>query len=77
MKGSYSIKAVLPAIFPNDPELSYNNLEGVHGGQEASAAYLALEDMTEEERIKTREGLLKYCELDTLAMVRSISKRIA
>ena len=27
MGGSFSIKSVLPAIFPNDPELNYHNLE--------------------------------------------------
>ncbi len=51
MKGSYSIKAVLPALFPNDPELSYDNLEGVHNGQEAQGAYAAMEDMTHEELV--------------------------
>ena len=35
MGGSFSIKSVLPAIFPNDPELDYHNLEGVHNGSEA------------------------------------------
>ena len=38
MQGSYSIKYVLPALFPNDPSLDYHNLEGVHNGSEASAA---------------------------------------
>jgi len=70
MKGSYSIKAVLPALFPNDPELSYYNLEGVHNGQEAQGAYAAMEDMTTEEQLKVRKQLLEYCKLDTLAMVR-------
>lgn len=36
MQGSYSIKYVLPALFPNDPTLDYHNLEGVHNGGEAS-----------------------------------------
>ena len=34
MGGSFSIKSVLPAIFPDDPELDYHNLEGVHNGGE-------------------------------------------
>ena len=36
MGGSFSIKSVLPAIFPDDPELDYHNLEGVHNGGEAT-----------------------------------------
>ena len=27
MGGSFSIKSVLPALFPNDPELDYHNLD--------------------------------------------------
>lgn len=74
MQGSYSIKAVLPALFPNDPELSYDKLKGVRNGQEAAAAYLALTDMEPAERDKTRRGLLEYCKLDTLAMVKILKK---
>lgn len=70
MGGSFSIKSVLPALFPNDEELNYKNLEGVHKGDEASAAYLALSTMSEEEYNKTRKNLLAYCKLDTLAMVK-------
>ena len=40
MQGSYSIKYVLPALFPNDPELDYHNLEGVHKGDEASQTFI-------------------------------------
>ena len=70
MEGSYSIKYVLPALFPDDPALNYHNLEGVHNGTEASAAFAAMEDMTEEELLACRENLLKYCGLDTFAMVK-------
>ena len=70
MQGSYSIKYVLPALFPDDPELDYHNLEGVHNGAEASAAFEAMADMPEEELLAYREHLLKYCGLDTLAMVK-------
>ena len=35
MGGSFSIKSVLPAIFPNDKSLDYKNLEGVQNGSEA------------------------------------------
>lgn len=70
MQGSYSIKYVLPALFPGDPELDYHNLEGVHNGAEASAVFEAMADMPQEELLEYREHLLKYCGLDTLAMVK-------
>ena len=70
MGGSFSIKSVLPAIFPDDPDLDYHNLEGVHNGSEAMNAFAAMERMTPQERESTRQNLLKYCELDTYAMVK-------
>ena len=70
MEGSYSIKFVLPALFPNDPELDYHNLEGVQNGMEASNTFALMNDMSNEELEKHREYLLKYCKLDTYAMVK-------
>ena len=70
MQGSYSIKFVLPALFPNDPELDYHNLEGIHHGGEASKAFGDMETMTAEQTQITRDQLLKYCGLDTYAMVK-------
>ena len=70
MHGSYSIKYVLPALFPDDPSLDYHNLNGVHNGAEASAAFVSMQKMCSEELSSCRENLLKYCCLDTLAMVR-------
>ena len=70
MKGSNSIKAVLPALYPEDPSLNYHNLNDVHKGDEASAVFAALKDMNEEDKKRYRESLLKYCELDTYAMVK-------
>ncbi len=68
-KGSWSIKAVLPALVP---ELSYGNLEGVQDGGGAQAAYLeAIHPQTGANRKQTLEHqLLEYCKLDTYAMVR-------
>lgn len=74
MHGSASIKSVLPALFPNDPTLDYHNLEGVHKGDEASETFLELKNLSEEERIIKRNQLLKYCELDTYAMVKIFEK---
>lgn len=70
MGGSNSIKSVLPALFPDDPELDYHALEGVHNGSEAMNAFEAMANMSAEEEAITREQLLRYCELDTLAMVK-------
>ena len=70
MEGSYSIKYVLPALFPDDPELDYHNLEGVHNGSEASATFQRMDKMSENELEEFRGHLLKYCGLDTYAMVK-------
>jgi hypothetical protein len=70
MGGSFSIKSVLPALFPDDPELDYHNLDGVHNGTEAMTIFPKIQYMDPEEQAKTRENLLKYCQLDTYAMVK-------
>ena len=70
MHGSASIKAVLPALYPDDPELDYHNLPVVHNGGEASEAFLSLKNKSKKEQKEIRHGLLVYCELDTLAMVK-------
>lgn len=70
MYGSFSIKYVLPALFPNDPELNYHNLDLIHNGSEASNSYANLPNLSKEEQQKVQSSLLKYCELDTYAMVK-------
>ena len=74
MGGSASIKKVLPALFPNDSSLDYHNLNQVHKGDEASSAYLSLKSLEDDEREELRYNMLKYCELDTFAMVKIYSK---
>ena len=74
MKGSYSIKYVLPALFPDDPALNYGNLEGVHNGGEASSTFLAMQKMDKTEIETWRKHLLAYCKLDTFAMVKVFVK---
>lgn len=67
MKGSYSIKEVLPALVP---ELGYSELNISAGGM-AMAAFEQLQTETDLFKIaEVRHDLLKYCELDTLAMVK-------
>ena len=68
--GSFSIKSVLPAICPDDPELDYHELDGVHNGTEAMSIFPQIQYMEPEEREKARKNLLAYCRLDTLAMVK-------
>ena len=70
MLGSYSIKYVLPALFPNDPSLDYHNLEQIHNGSEAMSTFATLGSLSKEEQKIVRHNLLKYCELDTYAMVK-------
>ena len=71
MGGSFSIKSVLPALFPDDPELDYHNLTGsVHNGGEAMSIFPKIKNMAPDEQQTARLSLLKYCELDTYAMVK-------
>ena len=74
MQGRSSIKLVLPALFPDDPQLNYTNLEGIHQGAEASAAFKAMARMDPEQLEATRQQLLKYCGLDTYAMIKILDK---
>lgn len=69
--GSYSIKAVLPAMVP---ELSYKGLP-VADGAAASQAYLRMRATgVDAERESLRSHLLDYCYLDTWGMVRIVEK---
>jgi hypothetical protein len=68
MKGSWSIKAVLPTIAP---DLAYDELEVGNGGaaQNAYSEIINPETTPERKQVLT-DGLREYCTLDTLAMVR-------
>ena len=68
---------MLPGLYPDDSDLNYVNLDLVHNGSEASAAFLSLKDKSLEEQEEIREALLRYCELDTYAMVKIWEKFIA
>jgi hypothetical protein len=69
MKGSWSIKAVLPCVAP---DLSYSSFEEVCDGQAAQRAYLEIinPENPEERREELETELRNYCQLDTSAMVR-------
>jgi Domain of unknown function(DUF2779) len=67
-QGSWSLKAVLPALLP---ELSYESLDGVKNGMDAQLAYAeAANPKTPIVRVNAlRRELLAYCKLDTFALV--------
>lgn len=68
MKGSWSIKKVLPTIAP---ELDYANLDGVASSGDAPLAYLEAtnSETAEARRTELDAALRRYCANDTLAMV--------
>ena len=74
--GSYSIKKVLPALCPDDPELDYHALDLIHNGGEAQQSYAQLTggSLSMEEKRHIKNALLAYCRLDTLAMVKILEK---
>lgn len=75
MGGSFSIKSVLPALFPNDPELDYHALDEIcQNGGMAMNLFPQLQDMNPAEEERARRALLEYCHLDTLAMVKVLEK---
>ncbi|MBN8459844.1 MAG: DUF2779 domain-containing protein [Verrucomicrobia bacterium] len=67
--GSWSLKAVLPALCP---DLSYGDLDGVRDGGMAQMAYqeAVSPSATPEDKHRLARQLLAYCHLDTLALVR-------
>lgn len=76
MGNSYSIKSVLPALFPEE---GYEGL-AISDGMEAANAFYQLNQVNNPEKIRaTRAALEAYCSMDTLAMfkiIEHIRKRI-
>jgi hypothetical protein len=68
-QGSWSIKAVLPALCP---DLRYDDLEGVQDGGMAMTAFdeALAPQTTPARKAEIERQLLDYCKLDTYAMVR-------
>ena len=62
---------MLPTVAP---DLDYVDLEQVHDGTEAQIAYdeAIAPGTSAERREELRQGLLEYCERDTLGMVRLV-----
>ena len=76
MHGSCSLKKVLPALCPDDAQLSYEKLDGVQNGHEAMRAYLRAEFVRHADWDETRARLSAYCSVDTLGMVRIVERLI-
>ena len=59
MGGSFSIKSVLPALFPDEPSLNYHNLdERVQNGGDAMTIFPRIKDMPPAEAEASRTALL-------------------
>lgn len=69
MRGSWSLKAVLPTVAP---DLAYGELDGVQDGMGAQLGFLEASDpkTPAARRAALIEQLKAYCALDTLALVR-------
>jgi Domain of unknown function(DUF2779) len=65
--GSYSMKAVAPAVAP---EITYGDLDIADGGEASAGFYRMVADpaLSPEARAELRLSLLKYCQRDTLAL---------
>ena len=73
--GSFSIKSVLPAMFPNNDELDYKKLGSIQNGGDAMDTFANLYLLKDKSKIdEIRKDLLAYCHLDTLAMLRIYEK---
>jgi predicted RecB family nuclease len=66
-RGSYSMKAVAPAVAP---DIAYDDLDIADAGDASAAFYRIVADPTlsSEARDGLRQSLLKYCQRDTLAL---------
>ena len=74
MKGSYSIKYILPALVP-DMAKAYKELDYIQNGSDAMQIYPQLKNIQDKDEVlKLRQALLEYCKLDTLAMVKILEK---
>lgn len=71
MRGSWSLKAVLPTIAAG---MDYSELTGIQEGTAASEGYLEAIDSatTAARKTELEEQLLRYCKFDTEAMVRLV-----
>jgi len=70
-QGKYSIKIVLPTLFPNDDALDYKKLGSIQNGGDAMDTFANLHLLKDKSQLADiKKDLLAYCRLDTLGMVR-------
>ena len=75
MGNSFSIKSILPALYPDDADMNYQNLEGeVKNGGEAMNAIHKAKQLEGEALEKYKQDLIEYCALDTYAIVKVLKK---
>ncbi|MEA3512934.1 MAG: DUF2779 domain-containing protein, partial [Campylobacterota bacterium] len=69
--GKYSIKIVLPTLFPDDEELDYKKLGSIQNGGDAMDTFANLHLLKDKSKLEAiKKDFFAYCRLDTLAMVR-------
>src|SRR5882762_579181 len=67
-QGSFSLKAILPALVPGS---SYEGMEVSHGGEAGLAWHqMVCGNLDLEERQRLKAALLSYCRQDSLAMAK-------
>ena len=72
--GSFGLKSVLPALVP---ELGYGGMEiadGMVASRELRRLLLGADGVPDAERARVREALRRYCELDTLGVVKLLAR---
>ena len=67
-RGSFSLKAVAPALAP---EVTYDDLDAIAAGSAAATAMIriARDEVSGPEEARLRRALLAYCQRDTLALL--------
>ncbi len=75
MGKSFSLKSVAPALYPTDRDMDYHNLQGdVKNGTQAMNVFFKAKNYTQSEKEKIQTDLEKYCDLDTIAVVKILQK---
>ena len=76
-KGSFSIKKVLPAVCPDNPELDYEALAISNGGMAMNAFKEMRDNPSKRNNNSIRAELFEYCRLDTYAMYAIFNKLLS
>ena len=75
MGKSFSLKSILPALYPEDKDMDYHNLEGkVKNGTQAMAVIEKARSALPEEVEEIKRDLIAYCDLDAYAIAKILKK---